>query len=137
MCLLQVLTSILKTPMKHFVTLIVFMLASLVAYAADVGNHEVNTHDSQCSLEAPGNLVIVYDYHCLDNFGSVSSLCDAAIFKHDNFVPVPASFKLPSYLNHYNTDFICHSSMQNVKWRHRQFGEIAMNLRFTSYTYKR
>lgn len=112
------------------------MLASLVAYAADVGNYEVNTHDSQCSLEAPCNLVIVYDYHCLDNFGNLI-LCDAAIFKHDNFVPVPASFKLPSYLLSYNTDYLCPSSMKNVKWRHRQFGEIAMNLRFTSYTYKR
>ena len=118
--------------MKHFMFTFAMLLCSLVAFADnDVGKYEVKTYDlpvvTDVAVYCPIDVYefINYDY---------CAMCTVVEFQ--NRVPSPKSYPIPHFML-YDVRNIHTTATTITNWRHRAFGEISMNLRYTNSTYKR
>lgn len=111
------------------------LLSTIVAFAnADVGNYEVQSLDypvvNDAAFCSPCAEYVLHDYADFSMF--------AVEAKTQYTVPSPMVCRLPSFLmSDSDLALILLNNNKSIDWRHRAFGEIGMNLRFTSYTYKR
>lgn len=120
--------------MKYFMLFFAMLITSLVAYADnDVGKYEGKSLDKPVVSEMEYAIVLPYDVCEFANYEFMS-----AVVAEQVNAPTPTYYPVPNYnKRYYHYAEVCTSSLYNVRWRHKAWGEDSMSLRFTKYTYKR